>query len=359
MKRLICLFVLAGLMTVSAHAVSELPKDLTENLPDNTKDFLEEVEFSGTDGFSFGFWNILGSLSDYAKEILHRQIKGAVLIFLIVLLCSLVEGIYKCVEGTGNYVLSMVATLSIVLVATGNMDSLIGDGMETIRQLREFSKILLPVLATATAGTGAVTTATFQQITVVVLVDLLLGLIHGLLVPLIYLYIGILAAASCLSSEGLLGVAEGMKKMIVWILSTGLILFTLYLSVVRVIAGNVDGTAVRMTKTAIAGMIPVVGGVIAEASETILAGAGLLKNSVGIFGTLAVLGICAYPFLQLGIQYLLYKMTAGCSMFVGQARLCKLIQGLGGAFGLVLGMTGSCALLLLVSVFSCIAAVLP
>ena len=135
--------------------------------------------------------------------------------------------------------------------------------------------------------------------------------------------------------------------------------FTLYLSVVRVIAGNVDGTAAKMTKTAIAGMIPVVGGVIAEATETILAGAGLLRNSIGIFGMLAVLGICAYPFLQLGIQYVLYKLTACCSMFVGQAGLYKLIQGLGGAFGLVLGMTGSSALLLLISVFSCIAAVLP
>lgn len=359
MRRLICLLILTGFMTVSVHAVAELPERLTENLPDNTRDFLEEVEFSGIDGFSSGLWNIAGSLSDYAKEILNRQVKGAVLIFLIVLLCSLVEGINKCVEGTGNYVLTMVATLSITLVTTGNMDSLIGAGTETIRQLREFSKILLPVLATATAGTGAVTTATFQQVAVVVLVDVLLGVIHGLLVPLTYLYIGILAAASCLSNEGLSGVAEGMKKMIVWILSTGLIVFTLYLSVARVIAGNVDGTAVRMTKAAIAGMIPVVGGVIAEASETILAGAGLLKNSVGIFGTLAVLGICAYPFLQLGIQYLLYKLTACCSRFVGQARLCKLIQGLGGAFGLVLGMTGSCALLLLVSVFTCIAAVLP
>ena len=39
--------------------------------------------------------------------------------------------------------------------------------------------------------------------------------------------------------------------------------------------------------------------------------------------------------------------------------LCKLIDGLAGAFGLVLGMTGACALLLLVSVLSSVAAVVP
>ena len=44
---------------------------------------------------------------------------------------------------------------------------------------------------------------------------------------------------------------------------------------------------------------------------------------------------------------------------MGSPGLCKLIDGLGGAFGLVLGMTGSCALLLLISVLSSVAAVVP
>jgi stage III sporulation protein AE len=103
----------------------------------------------------------------------------------------------------------------------------------------------------------------------------------------------------------------------------------------------------------------VVGGIIAEASETVLAGAGLLKNTIGVFGMLAILAVCVYPFLQLGIQYLLYKLTAFLAGAVGTPGLCKLIDGLGDAFGLVLGMTGACALLLLVSVLSSVAAVTP
>ena len=96
-----------------------------------------------------------------------------------------------------------------------------------------------------------------------------------------------------------------------------------------------------------------------EQRQTVLAGAGLLKNTVGIFGMLGILAACAYPFLQLGVQYLLYKLTAFLASAVGAPSLCKLIDGLGGAFGLVLGMTGACALLLLVSVLSSVAAVMP
>ena len=85
----------------------------------------------------------------------------------------------------------------------------------------------------------------------------------------------------------------------------------------------------------------------------------MLKNTVGIFGTVAVLAICLLPFLHLGIQYLLYKLTAFLASAMGVPKLCKLIDGLGGAFGLLLGMTGSCALLLLISVLSSVAAVVP
>ena len=65
------------------------------------------------------------------------------------------------------------------------------------------------------------------------------------------------------------------------------------------------------------------------------------------------------PFCSWEIQYLLYKVTAFLASAVGAPGICKLIDGLGSAFGLVLGMTGACAVLLLVSVLSLIAAVLP
>ena len=160
--------------------------------------------------------------------------------------------------------------------------------------------------------------------------------------------------------DGRLGViADGLKKAVTWLLTTPLIAFTVYLSVVRVVSGSADSARVKVAKAAIASAVPVVGGIISEVSETVLAGAGMLKNTIGVFGMLAVLAACVYPFLQLGIQYLLYKLTAFLASAVGAPGLCKLIDGLGGAFGLVLGMTGACALLLLVSILASVSAVTP
>jgi len=103
-------------------------------------------------------------------------------------------------------------------------------------------------------------------------------------------------------------------------------------------------------------LVPVVGGILSDAAETVLAGAGILKNAVGVFGMLAVLCMCVAPFLQLGIHYLTYKVTSALSATVSSGRVAGLIDQIGGAFGLVLGMTGASALLLLISMVSAITA---
>ena len=114
-----------------------------------------------------------------------------------------------------------------------------------------------------------------------------------------------------------------------------------------------------MTRAAIATSVPIVGGILSEASETVLAGASLLKGSIGVFGMLGVLAVCAYPFLQLAVQYLLYQAAAFFASAIGNRPLSDLLRALAGAFALILGMVGACALVLLISVFASVAAVTP
>ena len=358
MKRWICIFFFALLLTADAKAV-ELPRELTDAQPE-AAGMLKNMDLSSPAGLTGGVETILEQISRQVGTVLRQRLRGAASILLVVVACGAVDGF---AQGTGGEkataYLPMAGALAVTLLAAGSLDDLIGLGAETIESLNVFSKVLLPTLAAATAAAGAITTATFQQVTTAFLADLLLTLINGLLLPLVYLYIGALAAGACLPENRLGAIAEGLKKVITWILTTSLLLFTVYLSIVRIVAGAADGASVKVAKAAISGIVPVVGGIIAEATETVLAGAGMLKNTIGVFGMLAILAACAYPFLQLGVQYLLYKLSAFLAAAVGAPDLCKLIDGLGGAFGLVLGMTGSCALLLLVSVLSSVAAVTP
>ena len=68
-----------------------------------------------------------------------------------------------------------------------------------------------------------------------------------------------------------------------------------------------------------------------------------MKRYKRIYILLGVLAACLGPFVRLGVQYLLYKLTAFLAGMTAAPELAKLIDALGGVFGLMLGMTGSCA----------------
>ena len=355
-KWLLCLAAALVLLTIQARGV-QLPREVERAMPREGRELLRGLELDDGNALLAGLGRVWELVTKEVGSVVGQRLRGAVSVLLVVILCGMAESISPG-ERTALY-LPMAGGAAVTLLSAGSIGSLIGLGAETIRVLGKFSTALLPALAAATAATGAAASASVQRVGTMVLVDMLLHMCSGLLVPLVYCYIALLTASACIPGSRLMPLAEGMKKAVTWLLTTALLLFTLYLSTVRIVSGAADAVSVRLTRAAISGTLPVVGGIVSEVAETVLAGAGMLRGAIGVGGMLAVLAACACPFLQLAVQYLLYKLVGLWAGVVGSAELSKLVSGLGGAFGLVLGMTGACALLVFLSVLSFVGVVLP
>ena len=333
---------------------------LQEALPSDTQKIFSELDIEGSTGFESGIAAILeygqNQVKDLIKQILGH---GAALLF-VVLLCDGAQLLYfKEKDSLILQCATITGALSIVLLSAGSISDMIGLGVETIYTMNDFSKALLPLLGTACAATGCVTSAAVREITTALFADVLITIISMLLIPLIHIYIGAITANAVLKQNSLKNIAKWIKKAITWFLTILLTAFTAYLTISGVISGSADATALKVTKAAISGAIPVVGSIMSDAASTILAGAGILKNTVGIFGMLAIFALCITPFLQIGLQYLMYKVTAFLAETIDQTGLSSLMNDIGGAFGMVLGMTGACALLLVISIITSISAVIP
>jgi stage III sporulation protein AE len=122
------------------------------------------------------------------------------------------------------------------------------------------------------------------------------------------------------------------------------------MSISSVITGGTDKATLKAAKLAISGAVPVVGGIMSDASETILLGAGVVKNAAGIYGLLAVIAIVILPFLRVGILYLLLKATVAVCGIFSVGKISELVQGFSDAMGFLLGMTGTASLLFLISI---------
>ena len=281
--------------------------------------------------------------------VLRQRIRGAVSVLLVVILCGAVDGLGKAAGEQESMFLSMAGALSITLLTAGSLDTLLGLGRETIEQLSLFSRALLPTLAAATAAAGSIGTATVQQVTAVFLVDLLVTMIHQLLLPLVYLYIGVSSTASAALPDGRLGaLAEGLKKTITWMLTTSLLLFTIYLSVSRVFTGAADAAAIKVTKAAILRRGASGRGHHLRRGRNGTGWSRAFEKHHRRIRDPCHPGRLCLPLFYSGDTVSAVQAHCLSGRGPGRARLCRLVDGLGGAFGLVLGMTGSCALLILI-----------
>ena len=352
MRKIWIIFLLLWCMAPAYGA--EIPEEITDAMPDSAKELLENTDkvenfTSLGDGLS-GLWERTCKLLAVTVQ---DSLGGVVLIMSAILLCSLAEDCFGAAGG-GRMLdpVPLVGTMVILLAVGSNMKSLMGLGEQTIEELDIFSKALLPTLSAAAAAGGCAVSASVRQVATVFFSDLLISLIRSLLLPLVWVFVALSAADAILPAGRLSGIAQGLHKAATWMLSGSLLLFTGYLSLSGAFASSADSLTLRMARSAIGTAIPVVGGIISDAADTILAGAGVLRQSVGIVGTLTILATCILPFLKLGVQYLLLKLSAFFAAAVAPEPLVKLLHALSSAFGLVLGMTGATAAMLLISVAS-------
>ena len=305
-------------------------------------------------GLDEGLTGLIDTGTQELSGVVRRATRSGVLILLILLFCALAKTVREGVEKSRPQAVELAGTLAVTAVAVADVHSLLGMGTGAISDMASFANVLLPTAAAVTAATGAITGAAVRQLAAALFSDLLVNLINSLLVPLLYAYIAASVAQAAVGADGLKRLAELFKWAVTTVLTIVMMVFVGYLTASGVVAGTADAATVKAARFAISGAIPVVGGILSDAAETVLASAGVLKGTVGVFGMVTILGICLLPLLELSVHYLAYKLTAALAAAVGDGPVCALVDRLGGAFGLMLGMTGACCLLLLIALVSCV-----
>ncbi len=321
---------------------------LEDALPEEAGETLDGLKVSESLNFESGAKKLFEGIKSNIGGILTGGLKSASVILIIAIFCSTVGAAF---EGGAKYAI-LAGILAISAVSVFNINTFIGLGSKTLDDMNTFSKMLLPTLTAAATASGAVTSAAAKYAATTLFMDVLMTVSKNVVVPLIYAYTATSIAEAALGGDALSGASGLLKWLAKTIMTIMMLLFVAYLSLTGVISGATDAVTAKALKTTISTVLPVVGGIISDAAETVLAGAGILKNAVGIFGLLAVAATCLVPFLRLGVNYLLYKAASGLAGAISDNRIAKLVGAVGSAFGMMLGLVGASALMLFISIIS-------
>lgn len=329
----LCILILAQPVSALEIEAPDVPKSGMELMP----------EASG--GFSQGLWEMLKRAVSAIQPDVQEAASVCLLALVMVLICAMIQSFPGNTKDTAD----LVTTVAIGTLLLKCTHALIGLGAQTVTEMSEYGKLLLPVMTAGLAAQGGVTASAALYTGTALFNSILSGLISGILIPMVYLQLALGCAQAAIGNDALKKILDFIKWLTVWCLKIILYAFTGYMSITGVVSGTADASALKAAKLTISGVVPVVGGILSDASEAVLVGANLAKNAAGIYGMLAVLAVCITPFFRIGVHYLLLKLTAALSGVIASKRASKLLEDFSSAMGLVLAMTGSVCLLLLIS----------
>lgn len=332
----LALFLLIILAVPAEASALEAPKP-----PDSADPWMP----SQTESFGKGLLEVIQK----AIGRLYPDLKEAAGIAVTVIACALIVSMLTAasdqVKTTAN--LAAVAAVSAALFLSTN--AMIRLGADTVRQISEYGKLLLPVMAAAMAAHGGISSATALYTGTAAFDAVICMVLSKILTPMIYSFLVLSAADSVTGHHTLKKMKELLKNGITWFLKTCITVFISYMGITDIISGTTDAAALKAAKTAISTAVPVVGGILSNASEAVLVSAQLAKNAAGIYGIFALLAIFLEPFLKVSIHYLILKLAAAVCSILDAKAVSDLVGDYSSAMGFVLGMTGSVCLLQLVS----------
>ena len=338
MKRIVVLLCMLLLLAVPASAMDftapEAPADAQKLMPSESKSFGEDLRYI----LYAVFYTIQPSITEAL-----RTCAGVISIALLVGLLS---------EYCGNVrvPVNMAGTIATGLILFQPANSLISLGIDTVEQISQYGKLLLPVMTGALAAQGAVTKSGALYTATALFDAFLSSVITELLTPVVYVILCCSIIINVFPQPLLKSMKEFAKWFLTWGLKTVLYVFTGYISITGIVSGSTDATVLKATKLTISGMVPVVGNILSDASEAVLVSAGIMKNAAGVYGLLTVIALWIGPFIRIGIQYTFLKITSGISEMLGTKELAGLVKDFSSAMGIVLAMTGSVCLILLISI---------
>lgn len=337
MRRIAILLFLLWCIMLPANALEiQAPE-----VPDSGKLWMPENSESFADG--------LRELFDRGMEQLVPELRTASQISAKLLGIVLLASVARSVTGSVKTVCTLVEMVAISAALLGQTGALLTLGMDTVREITDYGKLLLPVMTAAVAAQGGMTSAAALYTGTAVFNAVLSSVIASVIMPVIRLYLVVVMVGAVTGEDYLKRIADFLKSSSAWIMKTLMMVFTTYLGITGVVSGTTDAAALKAAKVTISTVVPVVGSILSDASEAVLVGAGLIRNAAGIYGILAVLAVFLGPFLRLLAHYLVLKLTGlVCAIFAGK-QTTMLMDGFSTAMGFLLAVTGGCCMMVLVS----------
>lgn len=224
------------------------------------------------------------------------------------------------------------------------------EGLEDrLSALVDFMRVLCPSYFLAVAfASGSVTSLFFYNVILFLIYVVELVIVRFLL-PVVNIYIMVRVLGNLTGEDFLSEFADLIRKAVSWILKTLLICVVSVNVVQGLLAPAIDAVK-RSALTRTAEALPWVGNAVGGVAEVVLGTAVLIKNGIGMAGSVITIAICAVPIFQMLIMAFMYKLAAALVQPVSDKRITTCISGISEGYEIMVKVIFTSGLLFMITI---------
>ena len=206
MKRFLFLAILISFLSQNVYAteivVPDAPKNIQQYMPAKQSSF-------GTD-----LWYIIKN----AVADIFPSIQSAVKISLSVIAIVLVTVVVGNISSLSGKAVELAGAVSIGTILLSSANAMVSLAVTTIESISQYGKLLIPVMTTALAAEGGITTSTALYSGTILFDTVLMMTINKIIIPVLYGYLAISVALSATGITMLKQFKSFFKWLMTWTL---------------------------------------------------------------------------------------------------------------------------------------------
>lgn len=254
--------------------------------------------------------NILVGLTKiFLKEIImNLGLLGKIIVLSV--FCAFLQNLNGAFENESISKLAYnICYILIIILSIKSFQIAMDLGISTIDSMVSFMQSLLPTLMALLVSVGGFASSAVFQPIIFVSISFIATIIKNVIVPFLYFSV-VLAILDNISDKVHISKLSSLFKQVsIALLGILMTVFIGIITIQGVASSSLDGVTAQTAKFALDSFVPVIGGFLSNAFDTVISCSMLIKNGVSIAALVIIVILCSIPLIKMLSIIIIYKIS--------------------------------------------------
>jgi len=267
-------------------------------------------------------------------------------IFGLLILCGIINMVKPQFKGKSVSEIAYFLTFAVVISLTAYLIYEATDSaVSAIETMTNQIEIIFPIMLTLMTVTGGTSSVGVYNPAMLFVSNSIVIIIKNVVFPIVTLMYVISVVGNLGGSIKLKSLYNFFQSLAKWIIGLITAVFSVFITVQGLTVGMYDGISLRAIKYTVNSSLPIVGGLIKDGMDMILASAVLIKNAVGTVAIILIFSAILEPVITVIAISLLLKLLAAVTEPISDKRMTDFLGSVSNTLNFTLAGTVIIALM--------------